>query len=188
MKINNRPNCLVYLLVSLLLSILTSCKITGLTNDYGKLTPIEKSKIISLKTFENLSKDTIYKINALQLKNELLKYDAAMVYEFTNGCSSEFCRPLKIYEKYAQKHHYKLFLVMNGFANLDKTLSQNFTSPLFVIDGGYYKKRFRSVYTQYFDNELRDKPFKDKDWYGGIFLFEKGRYIKTLNDLPKEEN
>ena len=176
------------LAVSMLLLIVSSCQINGLTNDYGKLTPIEKSKIIALKTFENLSKDTIYKINALQLKAELLKYDAAMVYEFTNGCSSEFCRPLKVYEKYAQKHHYKLFLVMNGFANLDRTLSQNFTSPLFAIDGDYYKKSFRSVYTQYFHNELRDKPFKDKEWLGNLFFFEKGKYIKTLNDLPKEEN
>jgi len=175
-----------YFLFALLL--FSSCKITVLTNDYGKLSPVEKSKIIALKTFENLSKDTIYKINAIQLKEELLKYDAAMVYEFANGCSSEFCRPLKVYEIYAQKHHYKLFLVMNGFANLDRTLSQNFTSPLFAIDGDYYKKSFRTVYTQYFDNELRDKPIKDKEWLGGLFFFEHGKYVKTLNDLPKEEN
>ena len=110
-----------------------------------------------------------------------------MVYEFTNGCSSEFCRPLVVYENYAKKHHYKLFMVMNGFANLDKSLGQNFTSPLFAIDGDYYKKRIRAVYTQYFDNELRSKPLKDKDWMGGIFLFEQGRYVKTLSDLPKED-
>jgi len=171
-----------------LLLILSSCQIRGLTNDYGKLSQVEKSKIIALKKFKNLSKDTIYKINALQLKEELLKYDAAMVYGFTNGCTSEYCKPLKVYEMYAQKHHYKLFLVMNGFANLDRTLSQNFTSPLFAIDGDYYKKSFRTVYTQYFDNELRGKPFKDKEWLGNLFFFEKGNYVKTLNDLPKEEN
>ena len=173
-------------LMFLLSILLSSCSIIGLTNDFGKLTPTEKNKIISLKKFEKLSQDTIYKINASQLKQELLKYESAMVYEFTNGCSSEYCRPLQVYENYAQKHHYKLFLVMNGFGNLDKTKSQTVTSPLFAIDGDYYKKCFRSVYTRYFDNELRDKPLKDKDWLGGIFIFEHGKYVKTLQDLPKE--
>ena len=184
-KINN--DCLRIMMFILPILFLISCSIRGFTNDYGKLTPKEKSKIIQLKKFENLSQDTIYKINAIQLKEELLKYDFAMVYEFTNGCSSEFCRPLVVYENYAKKHHYKLFMVMNGFANLDKSLGQNFTSPLFAIDGDYYKKRIRAVYTQYFDNELRSKPLKDKDWMGGIFLFEQGRYVKTLSDLPKED-
>ena len=172
----------------LLLFILVSCSIQGLTNDYGKLNPIEKSKIITLKKFENLSQDTIYKINALQLKEELLKYDAAMVYEFTNGCTSEYCRPLKVYENYAKKHHYKLFLVMNGFANLEKTKSQSFVSPLFAVDGDYYKKSFRGVYTRYFGNELAGKPLKSKDreWAGSIFIFEHGKYLKTVQDLPKE--
>lgn len=190
MKLENHFKATIsrYLIASMLLLLMLSCQIQGLTNDYGKLSPVEKSRVVALKNFENLSKDTIYKINALQLKEELLKYDAAMVYEFTNGCTSEYCRPLKVYENYAEKHHYKLFLVMNGFNNLDKTQSQTFISPLFAIDGDYYKRSFRTVYIQYFDNQLIDKPFKDKDkdWYGGIFLFEKGKYIKTLNDLPKE--
>ncbi|MEO0038567.1 MAG: hypothetical protein RIQ59_1778 [Bacteroidota bacterium] len=175
------------IIVTVLILSLSSCSIQGLTNDYGKLTTVEKSKIVPLTTFENLSKDTIYTINASQLKAELLNNEAAMVYEFTNGCTSEYCRPLKVYEIYAKKHHYKLYLVMNGFANIDKTKSQNFSSPLFAIDGAYYKKSFRSVYTRYFDNELRDKPINDKEWTGGIFIFEKGKYIKTLQDLPKED-
>ena len=34
--------------------LLLSCKISGLTNDYSKLTENNKSKIIPLESFENL--------------------------------------------------------------------------------------------------------------------------------------
>ena len=73
MKLENHFKATIsrYLIASMLLLLMLSCQIRGLTNDYGKLSPVEKSRVVALKNFENLSKDTIYKINALQLKEEL---------------------------------------------------------------------------------------------------------------------
>ena len=171
-----------------ILIIAQSCQMRGLTNDFGKLSANDKAKIVKLKTFENLNLNSVYKINGLQLKEEMLKYNNAIVYEFTNGCTSEFCRPLSVYENFAEKHHYKLFLVMNGFGAIEETIEQRHNQPLFAIDGDYYHKWFRATYTRYFLNELLGKPLKTKEgeYLGSIYFFTKGKLDKILMDLPNE--
>lgn len=167
---------------------LTSCSIYGLTNDYNKLTPIGKTLIYQLKDFNNLENRKIYKINATQLKEEIKKYDKAMVYIFTNGCSSEKCKPMNVYEAYAEKHQYKLFLVMKGYGHLGETILQEFNQPLFSIDNEYYKAKWQYNYVNRFENDLLDRPLKAKPipYQGNIFLFEKGKFVKIIEDLPNE--
>ena len=173
----------------LIILVCQSCAITGLTNDYSKLTPTQKTTIIPLDNFENLSQKNIYKITATQLKEELAKHPKSLVYVFSNGCTSELCKPMNIYENYAKRNGYQLFLVMNGYGNLEETLDQrdSFSSNLFSINNEYYPSRFRGVYTQYFENELTNKPMKEKakEYEGSLFFFENGNLEKVLYELPE---
>lgn len=71
--------------------IVTSCRVQGLTNDFGKLNEDEKMKIIELSSFDNLNNKFIYKISGLQLNEELKKHPKSIVYIFKNGCTSKQC-------------------------------------------------------------------------------------------------
>lgn len=169
--------------------ITSSCSIQGLTNDYSRLSTQEKTKIITLESFENINTENVYKINALQLREELAKHPKSLVYIFKNGCTSDLCRPMFTYENYAKKNGYRLFLVMEGYGNLNATLVQrsNFTSPLFSIDNEYYNSKYRNTYTRYFENELQGKPMETKsgDYLGSLFFFRGNQLEKVERDLPK---
>ena len=181
-----KKNTIVFLFLVL---ILNSCSIQGLTNDYGKLSEQEKLQIIPLVGFEKLSLDTIYKINGEQLRTELAKHEKSMVYIFKNGCTSDYCKPMYVYENYAITNGYTLFLVMDGYCNLDETLDQraNFSSQLFSIDNEYYNCDSRTRYSRYFENELRGLPreTKSKEYFGSIYFFSKDKIEKITNELPK---
>jgi hypothetical protein len=170
------------------ISLLQSCVIIGLTNDFTKLTPAHKELIYPFEKIEEVEVGKIYKINALQLKEELNKHPRSIVYIFSNGCSSPLCLPLNLYELYAQKNGYKLFMVMNGYSDLEKTLSQKIDSPLFSIDNEYYNEKHRNVYTRFFTNELLGYPlntkYKERELRGNLFFYENGKIINVFQELP----
>jgi len=169
--------------------LLLSCKISGLTNDYSKLTENNKSKIIPLESFENLDIDKIYKISGKQLRSEIAKHEKSLVYIFKNGCTSDLCKPMFVYENYANQNGYTLFLVMEGYGNLEDTFEQrnNFTSQLFSINTDLYDSKYRAVYSRMFENELlgNDINYKPKIYLGNLFFFEGNQLIKIAHELPK---
>src|SRR5690606_15223959 len=128
-----------YFFSFLIFFILHSCvQVIGLTNDYGKLSEEQKYLISPLKNFDNLENGKIYTLNSTQLKEELKKHPKSLVYVFTNGCVSKYCLPMNIYINYAETNGYKLFLVMNGYANLSQTLDQEAEVSYFSIDNNFY--------------------------------------------------
>ena len=169
--------------------LLISCKITGLTNDYSKLTEDDKAKIVTLESFENLDETKIYKISGKQLRTELAKHEKSIVYIFKNGCTSDLCKPMQVYENYAKQNGYQLFLVMDGYGNLDDTVGQrnNFTSSLFSINTDLYDSRYRATYSRRFENELlkKDINYKSNEYLGSLLFFEGNRLDKIVRDLPK---
>jgi hypothetical protein len=177
-----------YFISVIVLVIISSCRIEGLTNDYGKLEEIQKKKITELSTFENLSKEFIYKINGIQLSEELKKYPKSIVYIFKNGCTNKLCYPLITYENYADKNGYKLFLIMDGYSKLNETLEQPFSSILFSINNEYYNSKYRFTYSRYFENEILNKARneKEKEYLGNIYFFKYNQLEKIMNDLPKK--
>jgi len=170
------------------ISLLQSCVIIGLTNDFEKLTPAYRALIHPFNKIEEVEIGKIYKINALQLKGEIKKHPRSIVYIFANGCSSPVCLPLYTYERYAQAHGYKLFLVMVGYNDLKETLNQKIEIPLFAIDNEYYNKNIRSTYIRYFTNELLGYPintkYKERKFRGNLFFFENGKIIDVFLGLP----
>lgn len=178
-----------FTLFSLLL-LLNSCgffKMGGLSDDFNDLTNEQKAMIKSFEPNLPTDKNKIYVISALELREELKKYPKALVYTFANGCSSEFCKPLYVYENWAKKNDYKLFLVMTSYFNLDYTLAESYQTQLYVMDSNYFGKQLKRRYVTYFDNELKGLKYNAKEnWEGSLFFFENGKYIKTLLELPKK--
>lgn len=168
--------------------IASACTVQGWTNDYDKLNETQKQKIAEFHNFKAVSRDSIYKINGQQLREELKNHPKSIVYLFSNGCTSELCRPLSVYEDYAVKNGYQLFLVMNGYTNLDATLKQPVSGVLYVIDNDYYKERLNYKYTRYFENDLTNKPLNEKagKYSGNLYFFERDTLLQILRDLPKE--
>lgn len=173
--------------VLLLLFFLASCSIQGLTNDYGKLSKKEKQTIVPLESFNNLNIDKIYKINGRQLRVELAKHEKSLVYIFKNGCTSDSCKPMYVYENYAKTNGYKLFLVMDGYANLNETTEQriNFSCPLFSIDNEFYESNNRNKYSRYFENDLQGVATlsKQKEYLGNLYFFNKDELEKIKQNL-----
>ncbi len=169
--------------------LLLSCGISGLTNDYSKLKEEDKSRIVTLENFGDYNTERIYKISGKQLRSEIAKHEKSLVYIFKNGCTSDLCRPMHVYENYAKQNGYELFLVMNGYGKLDDTFGQrnNFTSQLFSINTDLYDSKYRSVYSRMFENELlkKDINYKSKEYLGNLFFFEGSRLDKIARDLPK---
>jgi len=169
----------------LIFSIFNSCQVWGLSSDYKKLSFNYKSRIVALDSFENLKPNLIYKINGKQLSEELKKYPKALVYVFTSVKNTKI--KLERYVQYANENNYKLFLVMDGYMNLDDTLTQhnNFYSiPLFSIDNQYYNSNNKLKYVTYFETDLLQLK---EGYYSKCFCcaysFENGKFIKIINEI-----
>ena len=164
-----------YIFTFLLCFALSSCTIYGVTNDYKKLSEEEKKTIVPLDDFEKTEENNIYKINGLQLKEELKKHPKSLVYIFTNGCTSSFCLPMSNYENFAKENGYKLFLVMEGYGHLHETTAQRskiFTETLYAIDNDYYKSWYSVRFHRFFENDIRGLDRKSKpNWEGSLYFF-----------------
>lgn len=183
-ELNNKKE--ISLLFFFIFTII-SCRFVGLTHDYNILNDKQKEIIQSFDSSTNLKNGYIYEINATQLKRLIREYDRAMVYVFTNGCSSKYCKPLNYYVNYAKENNYKLFLVMTGYTHLKQTLEQEINLPFFSINHKYYGTNIRKYYTQYFENELLDKQINDhSDYQGDIYIFQKGKLIEILKDFKEK--
>ncbi len=171
-----------------LIGLTSSCIVQGWTNDYEKLSDSQKKKIIEIENFQDLHKEFIYKINGQQLREELRNHSKSIVYIFSNGCSSDLCKPISVYEDYALRNGYDLFLVMNGFGNLDETLKQTFSNVLFAMDNYYYNEKRCYKYSMYFENELINKPLNEKNkiFSGNLYFFQGDTLVQILKELPKE--
>ena len=173
------------LFISLLIVTLQSCQVVGLTSDYNKTTDDQRDLIHNFEENKELQNGNIYVINAAQLKKELAKHEKSIVYCFKNGCTSSLCFPMRTYMDYAEKEGCKLFLVMNGFGDMEETLEQAAPTPYFMIDSDYYDAKFRSKYIRRFENDLlsRDLDYKGKVYLGNLFFFAKDELLEIRREL-----
>jgi hypothetical protein len=170
------------------IAVVSSCTVLGWTNDFDKLTETQKEKIAEFDNYKDITKDSIYKLNGQQLREELKNHNRSIVYLFSNGCTSELCKPLSVYEDFAGKNGYQLFLVMNGYTSLNETLKQPISGVLFVIDNDYYNEKHNYKYTRYFENDLTNKPLKEKakQYDGNLYFFRGDSLVQILRELPED--
>lgn len=169
------------------LLILNSCIVQGFTNDYGKLNDSEKAFIHDFEGFSVVESRTIYEINGKALRAKLKNHPKSIVYKLSNGCSSEYCKPLLVYENFAKAHDCQLFIVMSGYANLYKTMEQPFNSPLYAIDTDYYETKISYIYNRYFENDFLGLETKAKqgDYLGSLYFFEGDSLVEVRRELPE---
>jgi hypothetical protein len=174
----------VFFVLSILVSV-SSCKIEGLTNDYDQLKEDQKKKIVALPSFKDQNWDMIYRITGAQLKDELKNHERSMVYIFKNGCTSTYCKPMSNYVDHAKAHNYKLFLVMNGYCNLDQTTDQYPKDQLYSIDNDHYGQKKRMTYIKSFINDMLGKPLTEKEgkFMGNIYFFTRDKLDTIVNEL-----
>lgn len=151
------------------------------TSYYDKLPEAWKERVLRTDNLEQLDRYYIYPVTGKKLKEELFKYEDSMVVTFVNKCTSEYCLPLKSYEDYAIKNHYKLFLIMQDLNHIDESYNQYFYSPLLVMDEEYYKGKWSS--SQRFDEDLLGDKYQ-KEYKGYTYLFKKGELMDILRTLP----
>jgi len=178
--------------LALTLVTFNACLVAGLTNDYNKLSCKQQQLVHEFSAFDDAEPGLIYKINAAQLKEELQQHPRALVYVFNSGCGSDACGPLSNYESFAEQHNYRLFLVMTGYTDLEKTISQEIESPLFVIDNDYYGSRYHHIYYRYFTNELHNLPtsasYKERSEAGNHYFFSYGKLMAVSNRLEEDNS
>lgn len=170
--------------IILIFSIFNSCQVWGLSSDYKKLSFNYKSRIVALDSFENLKPNLIYKINGKQLSEELKKYPKALVYVFTNVKNPKI--KLERYVHYANENNYKLFLVMDGYMNLNDTLTQHnnfYSTPLFSIDNQHYESNNKLYYVRLFEIDLLQLEERYYKCFSCAYAFENGKFIKLINEI-----
>lgn len=152
--------------------IMTSCVVAGITNDYNKLPDSWKAIVVPLKSFDQVNRGEITKINGLQLQEELKKYPEALVYVITNH--RQDIVSIKQLEDDVQKLGIKLFLVMDGYFFANVTYDQRMYSPVFVMDNDFYKKKHSKTYKRYFINDILGRDRKTKLNSDFLYFFKNG--------------
>lgn len=181
------------LYIPFLVFVLSSCVIYGITNDYDKLTGEQRNSIIPYSKATSFEIGKIYTLNAQELKSEMEKHPKSLVYIFANGCSSESCLPMAVYEEYAKKHNRKLFLIMTGYGALKATTNQPLASPLYAIDNDFYQEKKHRKYYRCFKNDLQGRPLDYKetkedyqgDFYGSLYFYSGNHLDSVCRELPK---
>lgn len=177
------------ILLAFCFSLCSCVQVRGLGDDYKHLTPYEKTLIQPFKKDVALKMSRVYKTDATTLLDALKEYPKALVYVYTVGCVGDACKPLTVYEEYANKNGYKVFFVLTSYKDLDIALLEPRNTPLFVIDSDYYGNKLVRAYVNDFENELKGRDRKAKGEYeGGLLFYENGVYQKSYFYLPATTN
>ncbi len=146
--------------------------------EYDLLQPEHQARIKKLQSFETVQRDTIYEITATQLKADLRKQPKSIVYIFKSSCQSYNCVPLGNITEYARKQGMKPYLILVNYYQLERSLDQNPTVPLFAINAAYYQESKSRKYIHKFQDELGYTAFCEKNEVdGSILIFEKDSLV-----------
>lgn len=132
----------ITILLFLLFGVTSCVQFRGIGDDYNNLTSEQKKMVKPFNKEQPLTRDYVYKLNAVNLLEELKNYPKAFVYVTNINCGADACLPLTVYESYAKKNGYKVFFVLVGYNDLELAFAEPIKEPLFVIDSDYYKKSF----------------------------------------------
>jgi hypothetical protein len=156
------------------LLLCTACAIHIVNGtEYDLLQPENQARIKKLKSFETAHRDTIYELTAIQLKADLRKQPKSIVYIFKSSCQSYNCVPLGNITEYARKQGMKPYLILVNYYQVERSLQQNPTEPLFAINAAYYQESKSRKYLKKFKDEIGYTKFCEKyQAEGSILLFE----------------
>jgi hypothetical protein len=182
---------LTLLLIIQLLSNCVVVNINGLKSGYKTLTIAEKTKIVDLNekiSINDLSKsDTIYRISSKSIESyiENLKGEL-VVYLWSPNCSSSYCYSIDYVQKMCRERNQKLIVLVEYF-DMNQIRSQNLDNldfPLFSINSEFYRTDFCNKYvSRFFSDLLNIEKVPDEILYKNYFLFDDGKFVKSLTDI-----
>lgn len=146
----------------------------------GEFPVVFKSNIECQDTF----KDTIYAVNARNLKQCLSPYKESMVYMWSPHCSSDKCYSIAAVQEYADRQGYELFVVMEKYDHEKLSVQRMPKRPIYSIDHNFYDKELKfDRYREKFIEELTG----EKNIVASYLFFLNGKLSRySLNiDLSK---
>jgi len=178
--------------------MLTSCIVIefhGYRSGYRKLSPQERGrvKVLPQKRPINalVTNDTIYQINADQLKAFLASEDSALVYFWSPHCPGETCYPVKTVQELAEKQGNNLLVICDYF-DFEAVQAQSVKAlqyPLLAIHSDYYNSDICAKYQMRFRLDLFDIEEKDdletSPKYSRYLWFYQGELVTTGARLLK---
>lgn len=134
-------------------------------------------------------KNTILYITHEQMLDLVKQYDKALVYVFVNGCKSQYCKPMYVYENWCKENGYTFLPVMVSNSKFQLTTNQMPNSQLFCIRQDAYKGLLRAfTYRKHFENGLLRRELKAQDLYRSYYLYNQGQLIGSASEeLPSKE-
>ena len=173
-----------FILVVLLFSLQSCIKpsFRGLTSGYKK----ERSNldIVFMDTIPNLkdlTKTSIYAVNANTLKEQLQLFDTSLLYFWSPYCSSDSCIPLEVVQRICDEQGVKLFVIANYYDKAIQVEEGVLDLPIFSVDHLFYKSNFVNTYTNRFQKDIVGYKLNDSISYYRYYYFSKDEFVEVQN-------
>lgn len=169
---------LIYPIVILLLS---SCQISGLTSGYSHLSDESKAKV---KKYDGKIADIadysfVYAVTPAQVKEYLSAREDVIVYNYTPYCQSNECISPEALVAKCREKGYDVLVISNIYDDLMSALNTAF--PIFMINTDVMKTKWRGKYIDEFYLPLIGKVGKQVD-YASYHYFHGGAYVRSYED------
>ena len=174
--------------IALLATVVCLCltgyiRVYGIRSGYAYLSHEERARIVfSRNQLRDLDRtlDKVHRekkilcVNGAELRAALASKPKALVYLFTDGCTSRGCLPLSSIGAYAHKIGAEPYYVA---IDLTPGLLRR-TEPILSIDYTHYGTKWHDSFYEAFVKDLTGHTTDEK--YFNLVLFEKGRIVNTF--------
>lgn len=158
-------------------------RVYGIRSGYAYLSREERARIVfSRNKLRDLDEalDRVHRdkkilcVNGAELRATLASKPKALVYLFTEGCTSSSCLPLSTIGAYAHKigaaPYYVAIDLMPGLLRR--------TEPILSIDYTHYGTKWHDSFYAAFVKDLTGRSTDEEDF--NLILFERGRIVRTF--------
>jgi hypothetical protein len=158
-------------------------RVYGIRSGYAYLSREERARIVfSRNKLHDLDEalDRVYRekkilcVNGAELRVALASKPKALVYIFTEGCTSSSCLPLSTIGAYAHKIGAEPYYVA---IDLMPELLRR-TEPILSIDYTHYGTKWHDSFYEAFVKDLTGRSTDEEHF--NLVLFERGRIVRTF--------
>lgn len=161
--------------------VLMSCLLTGCvrfdnTCTYNKLSAGQQVRVkVADRAIDLLTAtDTVYRVNANDIRTLAQKHKDILVHEFTYYCKSDRCANPWTVKKFCEERGITYCIISTTF---DEIFMLNTPTPKLVVDEVYYNTKWEGVNLNRFEEDLTGKTSKEMN-YPLYFYFHDGKFVK----------
>lgn len=175
----NTKQLMGFLSVGLLLfSLMASCRIVGLTDDYSRLSPADK-KLVGYSSRRDTTNKLILMLHGREMRERLDPNQMNVVYYYNPYCKGDRCVPLSTVQKLVGDKA-RLYVVTRILA--PHVLKQASEYRIYGMDKYYYKSKYLFKYEDRFIDELTGNTTASQDSLN-LYLFRGRDFLKTISPL-----